>query len=280
MQVVRTVGELRQQVRAWKQEGLRVGLVPTMGFLHEGHLSLVRLAREHSERVVMSIFVNPTQFGPGEDYDAYPRDEEGDCAKAASAGTDLVFIPSVTELYPLGAETFVECLHLPNHLCGLNRPGHFRGVSTVVAKLFIAGEPEVAVFGAKDYQQLQVIRRMARDLLIPVEIIAAPIIREPGGLAMSSRNKYLSSDERARASSIFQALNLGRELAEAGETSSRVLADRMAEVITRAGGRLDYLELFHPETLESCEEIQGPTHCAVAAHFGRARLIDNLRLVN
>ena len=278
MNVVRTVSALRATVRAWKQEGQRVGLVPTMGYLHDGHLSLVDALRSRVDRVILTLFVNPTQFGPGEDLDAYPRDEAGDLAKARSRGVDLVFIPSDEEMYPEGAETLVSLERLPNHLCGLGRPVHFGGVATIVAKLFIVASPDVAIFGEKDYQQLQVIRRMTRDLLLDIEILGGATIREPDGLAMSSRNKYLTPDARAAAPVIRRSLLAARDAVAAGTTDVPALLGGIRGAIEAAGGRVDYVAIVDPETLEDLETIDGAAHAAVAAFFGKARLIDNLRL--
>jgi pantoate--beta-alanine ligase len=228
--------------------------------------------------VVLTIFVNPTQFGPGEDLASYPRDEAGDLAKARSRGVDLVFIPADGEMYPPAAETVVRLERLPQHLCGLSRPVHFAGVATIVAKLFIVAEPHVAVFGEKDWQQLQVIRRMTRDLLLDVEIVGGPIVREPGGLAMSSRNKYLSPAERDAACTIQRSLLAARDRVAGGATDAAGVLAGIRDAITAAGGRVDYVAVVHPETLEDLPRIDGPAHVAVAAFFGRARLIDNLRL--
>jgi pantoate--beta-alanine ligase len=281
MIICRNSSEARAQVAQWKREGLTVGFVPTMGFLHAGHVSLMGLAAREADKVVVSIFVNPTQFGPNEDYASYPRDEEGDASKCRSAGVDLLFLPPVADIYPEGAETFVECTNLPEHLCGLRRPGHFRGVTTVVAKLFCLLAPDVAVFGSKDYQQLKVLEKMTRDLLMPIRIVPGPTVREEGGLAMSSRNKYLSPEQRHQALAISRALGEARRAVEAGENHAATLLAAMARTIETAGGRVDYVNIFHPETLEDLDVLDvldGPAHAAVAAFFGPARLIDNLRL--
>ena len=280
MKIVRTVSELRTIVRTWRREGLRIGLVPTMGYLHDGHLSLVDGIRPRVDRVILTIFVNPTQFGPGEDLDAYPRDEAGDLEKARTRAVDLVFIPGEGEMYPEGAETFVGLERLPNHLCGLPRPVHFGGVATIVAKLLVISEPHAAIFGEKDYQQLQVIRRMVRDLLMDVEILGGTTIREPDGLAMSSRNKYLTPRERAAAPAVRRSLLAARDAVEGGEVDVAKLLSGIRTTIEDAGGRVDYAAVVDPETLEDLEGIDGAAHAAVAAFFGKARLIDNLRLSN
>lgn len=278
MEIVRTVSELRAVVRVWKQAGRRVGLVPTMGYLHDGHLSLVDEIRSRVDRVILTLFVNPTQFGPGEDLDAYPRDEAGDLDKARSRGVDLVFVPGDGEMYPEGAETVVSLERLPNHLCGLTRPVHFGGVATIVAKLFVIATPDVAIFGEKDYQQLQVIRRMTRDLLMDIEILGGATIREPDGLAMSSRNKYMTPEERAAAPVIQRSLRGARDAVLGGERDLPSLLQGIRSAIEGAGGRVDYVSIVDPETLEDLDVMGGAAHAAVAAFFGKARLIDNLRL--
>ena len=278
MDIVRTVQALRGKVRAWRRGGLRIGLVPTMGFLHDGHLSLVDQVRPLVDRVILTIFVNPTQFGPGEDLEAYPKDEAGDLKQARPRGVDLVFIPDEGEMYPAGAETSVQLERLPHHLCGLKRPVHFGGVATIVAKLFVISEPDVAIFGEKDYQQLQVIRRMTRDLLMDIEILGGPTVREPDGLAMSSRNKYLTDDERAAAPAIRRSLLTARDATAGGETNVESLLGQIRVGITAAGGLVDYVAIIDPDSLEDLEVISGAAHVAVAALFGKARLIDNLRL--
>lgn len=280
MKIVRTVSELRSVVRAWRRDGLRIGLVPTMGYLHEGHLSLVDEIRPRVDRVILTIFVNPAQFGPNEDLDSYPRDEAGDVDKARLRGVELVFIPDDGEMYPAGAETFVGLERLPNHLCGLSRPVHFGGVATIVTKLFVISDPDAAIFGSKDYQQLQVIRRMTRDLLMDIEILAGATIRESDGLAMSSRNKYLTQRDRAAAPVIRRSLCAARDAVVGGETDVAALADRIRGDIEDAGGRVDYIAIMDPETLDELDAIDGGAHAAVAVFFGKARLIDNLRLMD
>lgn len=281
METLRTVAETQARCLAWRAEGRRVALVPTMGYLHEGHLSLVRLARERADRVVVSIFVNPTQFGPNEDLARYPRDEDGDLAKLAAEGVALSFCPSVAEMYPPGAQTFVTVDRLPQHLCGLSRPTHFRGVTTVVAKLFGICLPHVAVFGEKDYQQLLVIRRMTADLNLPVEIVGGPIVREPDGLAMSSRNAYLTADERRRAPVLNATLEWAAGAVREGARDVAALRAEMTRRIEAAGGRVDYVSVVDEETLDDPAEgtpIRGPVRAALAVFFGRTRLIDNRRL--
>ena len=280
MKIVRTVSELRSVVRAWRRDGRRIGLVPTMGYLHDGHLSLVDEIRPRVDRVILTIFVNPAQFGPNEDLDAYPRDEAGDVGKARLRGVDLVFIPDDGEMYPEGAETFVGLERLSQHLCGLSRPVHFGGVATIVTKLFVISDPDAAIFGSKDYQQLQVIRRMTRDLLMDIEILAGATIREADGLAMSSRNKYLTAQDRAAAPVIFRSLCAARDAVAGGETDVAALAGGIRGAIEDAGGRVDYVSIMDPETLDELEVVDGAAHAAVAVFFGKARLIDNLWLLN
>ena len=273
---LRTVAALRSQVAKWREAGARVALVPTMGALHAGHLSLVDIAKKEADRVIASIFVNPTQFGPREDFAKYPRDEAGDLAKLASVGTDLVYAPDVAEMYPKGFETRISVPSLSTELCGAVRPGHFDGVATVVTKLLLQAAPDVAIFGEKDYQQLLVIRRLVRDLDIPVRIVPGPIMREPDGLALSSRNIYLTPEERARAPLLFQALC---EVAEAFSKGKR------AEAAAEAGRakleansfRVDYVAVRDPETLQPLiGALSGPARVLGAALLGATRLIDNV----
>ncbi len=262
------------------RRGTVTGFVPTMGYLHAGHESLLRLARERSEVVVASVFVNPTQFGPGEDLAAYPRDLEHDAAVAGRAGVDILFAPSPEAMYAPGAGTWVEVPELGRRLCGATRPIHFRGVCTVVSKLFLLVSPTLAVFGQKDWQQLAIIRRMVADLGFPVEIVGAPIVREADGLALSSRNVYLTPAERAEAVHINQGLALAKRLVGDGERSAaKVLAEVGTYFRTHMpSGTVDYLSCVHPETLDDMDRLDGPALFAAAVKFSRARLIDN-RLV-
>ena len=276
--IVRTVADLRAQVAAWRRAGLRVGFVPTMGALHEGHLSLVRLAGAQADRVVASIFVNPTQFGPGEDYTTYPRDEPADAAMLARAGCDLLYAPGVAEMYPDGASTTVTVTGVSEPLDGLARPGHFAGVATVVTKLLNQCAPDLAVFGEKDFQQLQVIRRLVQDLDIPVGIVGAPIVRAGDGLALSSRNAYLTLDERPIAG------RLNRVLAESlqrlrARTPVKAVEDRAIEALLSAGFHsVDYVEARAPDTLARLGPgpAEGPIRLLAAARLGKTRLIDNM----
>jgi pantoate--beta-alanine ligase len=269
-----------EQVRAmqtWsdegRREGKRIGLVPTMGCLHEGHLSLIRLARKRTDGVVVSIFVNPTQFGPAEDFEKYPRTFERDQELVEQAGGAVIFAPNVEEMYPPGFCTRVEVEGLTKGLCGASRPDHLRGVTTVVAKLLCAVKPHVAVFGRKDFQQAAVIRRMVQDLNLDVEIVAAPTVREADGLALSSRNAYLSPKERRDARVLFQSLELARERVRAGEReASGVIEAMKAEILTKPTARIDYIEMVDAESLEPVTRVEGQVLVALAVWIGSTRL--------
>jgi len=278
MIICRSIEEMRQQVRAWRQAGLRVGFVPTMGFLHAGHMSLVDAAARAADRVVLSIYVNPTQFGPSEDLDKYPRDFAWDEALCRQRGVHALFYPDNRTMYAPDHSTWVTEEKLTGTLCGRSRPGHFRGVATVVTKLFNIVQPDVAVFGRKDAQQALVIERLVRDLNQPVEVIVAPIVREPDGLAMSSRNAYLSADERARAVCISQALRAAEAQTAAGERDAAALCGRVAAAIQAGGGRIDYVECVSRATVQPISRLDEPALLAVAAYFGKTRLIDNAYL--
>ena len=279
MKLVRTNEEMRAVSRAAKLSGARLSLVPTMGALHAGHLSLVQTARAKSDKVAASIFVNPTQFGPNEDFAKYPRDLEKDCAVLEREGVDVVFAPSVEEMYPAGAVTWVFVEGMSERLCGKSRPGHFRGVTTIVAKLFNVVEPDLAFFGQKDAAQIAIIRRMARDLNMPVEIQVCPIVRESDGLALSSRNSYLSAEERKSALVLYRSLKRSRELFESGERdSARLVATAKADFANQSGAKLDYLEIVDPDTLEPEPVVAKQVLVAVAAFVGKTRLIDNILL--
>ena len=276
--IVRSVAALPAAVRAWRQAGERVALVPTMGFLHEGHLSLVRLGRTRAERVVASLFVNPTQFAPSEDFEAYPRDEARDAGLLASAGCDLLFAPTVAEMYPHGFATTVTVAGVSAPMDGIARPTHFAGVATVVAKLLGQCQPDVAIFGEKDFQQLMVIRRMAADLDLAVEILGAPTVREPDGLALSSRNAYLTAAERAVAPTLNAALLAAAAALRGGETVAAVEAAGLATLTAAGFGTVDYFETRAADDLRRLGPGPGdaPARIFVAARLGRARLIDNV----
>ncbi|HEV2734740.1 MAG TPA: pantoate--beta-alanine ligase [Longimicrobiaceae bacterium] len=277
MKLVRTKEEVRAAVAAAREGGHRVGLVPTMGYLHEGHLSLVDRARERAGCVAMSIFVNPLQFGPAEDLDRYPRDLERDLALAEGRGVDLVFAPSAAEMYPGGEPrvTVVADPSMENRLCGAARPGHFRGVLTVVAKLFGVFAPDVAVFGQKDLQQALLIRRMVADLDMPLDVDVAPIVREPDGLAMSSRNVYLSAEQRERALALSRAVGAAQSLFASGETDGSALRDAAWRTLAAPGVEVEYAEVVDPATLARVERASPGAVCALAARVGKTRLIDN-----
>ncbi len=277
MRVVRSVKEMQAISRSYFRTGKEVGFVPTMGYLHEGHLSLVRKAKEENAIVVVSIFVNPTQFGPNEDYERYPRDEERDKKLLEKEEVDYLFIPSVSEMYPENFSTYVEVLELTEGLCGAKRPGHFRGVATVVTKLLNIVQPTRAYFGEKDYQQLQVIKRLVRDLNIPVEIVGCPIVREKDGLAMSSRNTYLSPEERKSALSLYRGLKLAEELFEKGERNPEVIKEKVKEFILSHPHvkKVDYIEIVDPENLKPVKEVKEGDVIALAVFVGNTRLIDN-----
>jgi pantoate--beta-alanine ligase len=280
VKVVRTKAELRESLAPARRDEKTIGLVPTMGYLHGGHLALLRAARERCDVVVMSLFVNPAQFGPDEDLDAYPRDEARDLELAAEAGVDLVYAPAVGEVYPAGFATSVDVRGgVTDVLDGdpaRRGPEHFRGVTTVVAKLFNAVGPDVAFFGQKDAQQAVVIRRMARDLDFPVEIEVLPTVREADGLAMSSRNAYLSADERRRAAALSRALRAAEEVAASGERTPEAALEAARAELERAGIEPEYLEARDPESLAAVDSLNGrPVLIAVAARVGAARLIDN-----
>ena len=276
MQTLNTIAETRQQVRAWQAQGLTVGFVPTMGNLHAGHIRLVTEARQHADRVVASVFVNPTQFGPNEDFDAYPRTLAADQEKLTAAGTDLLFAPPVDEMYPEATLTWVDVDHLGDHLCGANRPGHFRGVSTVVSKLFNIVTPDIACFGEKDFQQLAVIRRMVRDLCFGVRIIGVATEREADGLAMSSRNGYLTPEERALAPQVYAHLQQARDAITGGERDYPALQQRLAASLNQLGFQVDYLTVVNADTVSPATPQDTDLRVAVAARLGRTRLIDNI----
>jgi len=279
MKVIQSVEEMSEASRSRKAAGKRIALVPTMGFLHEGHLSLIRAARKAGDVLVVSIFVNPAQFGPAEDLDSYPRDLERDLQLCEGEGTDIVFTPPAEEIYPDGYSTWVEETELSRGLCGAARPGHFRGVTTVVLKLFNIVSPDVAFFGRKDYQQFKVISKMARDLDLPVEVVGLPTVREPDGLAMSSRNAYLSDREREEALCLRRALLKARQLLAAGETSAAAVRREMERLIgVEPDARIDYLEFTDPETLQPRETVRPGDLAAGAVFINRVRLIDNLLL--
>jgi len=276
MDVIRNISAMKQRAAALRLDGETVGLVPTMGALHEGHLSLVRRAREDNKVVVVSIFVNPTQFAPGEDLDRYPRDFEGDLKKLDALGVDIVFAPEAEEMY-VDDRTFVTVEGLSSKLCGLSRPTHFRGVTTIVQKLFNITLPSRAYFGQKDAQQLIIIEKMVADLDVPVEIVPVPTVREPDGLAMSSRNRYLSDAERNDALCLHEALTLADGLLRDGERDAAAIIARIEEVVkSRKTAKIDYIEIVDARTLEPLARVEGGALVAMAVFIGKTRLIDNL----
>ena len=277
--VLRTPSEMTAWSQAARARGERVAFVPTMGALHEGHVSLLREGRRRADRLALSIFVNPTQFGPKEDLSRYPRDLPGDLAKAASAGTDVAYVPDAADVYPPGFQTYVQVRELEQGLCGGARPGHFVGVATVVCKLFNVVRPHVALFGEKDFQQLAVVRRMVADLDLGVEIAGMPIVREPDGLAMSSRNASLSPDERRRALAWSRALSAARARAAAGERDAAALVATARGVLAGEIDRVDYVEVRDAATLAPVTTLEREGVLLVAAFVGKTRLIDNVRLV-
>ena len=274
---IETPAAMQELALEWRREGLRVGLVPTMGYWHEGHLSLMRWAREHCDVLVASIFVNPTQFGPGEDLENYPSDVERDSALARDCGVDVLFTPVRDDVYFPDHGTWVTVPELTTNLCGRSRPIHFRGVATVVCKLFNLVLPSFAAFGEKDWQQLAVIRKMARELNFPVRVEGRPIVREADGLAMSSRNVYLTPEERAVAPHIQKGLRLLEDLVRSGQTDGAALREAVTQYYAAniPAGKLDYLELVDPSTIEAVERVRGDVLAAVAMRLGKARLIDN-----
>jgi pantoate--beta-alanine ligase len=280
METVTTIAAVRERVRRWRAAGQRIAFVPTMGNLHVGHISLIEEARRRGDRFIASIFVNPMQFGPNEDFAHYPRTPTKDERMLAEAGCDFMFMPDVAEIYPNGPDhgTRVEVPELSRILCGEFRPGHFEGVSTVVAKLFNIVEPDLAVFGEKDFQQLTIIRRMVSDLCLPIEIVAAPTVREPDGLAMSSRNQYLTAAERKIAPRLHEALARTVKRLTAGEKDFPAIERAELEGLTRAGFRPDYFSIRNAHDLSTPQADTLPLVVLVAARLGKARLIDNLQL--
>jgi len=274
--VVRTVADLRRTVAAFRKQGRTIGLIPTMGALHEGHVSLVKGALVRGDVPITSIFVNPTQFGPNEDFAAYPRDEQGDFDKLTAAGCRIAFAPTKEEMYPGRPLTTVRVSGITDGLCGPLRPGHFEGVATVVSKLMLMAMPDRAYFGEKDYQQLQVIRRMVHDLAMPFEIVGMPTVREADGLAMSSRNRYMSADERAKAVALYRELNNVAKAVRAGKTSTEATGAATKALLTAGFDTVEYLTITDPDTLVPLERVAGPARVIAAARLGRTRLIDNI----
>lgn len=279
MQIATTINEVRTQVKAWKKEGCGVGFVPTMGYLHEGHGSLISRARKENDKVVVSIFVNPMQFGPGEDLESYPRDLDKDSVYCESLGADLIFHPEPEEMYTDGFCSYVDMSVLTEELCGLSRPVHFRGVCTVVNKLFNIVQPDRAYFGQKDAQQLAIIKRMVQDLNMDLEIIGCPIVREEDGLAKSSRNTYLSAEERQAAHVLSKAVKLGQELVAGGETDAKKVVSEMSALIEKEPlARIDYVKAVDGLTMQQIDTVKAPMLVALAVYIGKTRLIDNFMI--
>jgi len=276
MEIIKKIELMQKLSDKWRRDGHIISCVPTMGFLHQGHVELLRVGRDRGDRLIMTIFVNPTQFGPHEDYEKYPRDTEGDLSKARSAGVDAVFMPTVEEMYPDGFQSTVTVNTITRYLCGKSRPGHFAGVTIVVAKLFNITKPHLAIFGEKDYQQLIVIKQMVRDLNMNIAIIGVPTVRERDGLAMSSRNKYLSPGERVSALSLKKGLNLAKAMVEEGERDPSKIKNAVKELIlNHPFTEIDYITICHPEKLRDIDNIDKPSLLALAVKVGKARLIDN-----
>lgn len=276
MRIIESIAEMQQAAEGWRCDGKRIGLVPTMGYLHEGHLELMRSLRPQCDVLVISIFVNPAQFAPNEDFERYPRDLERDIRLASAVGVDIGFMPQVAEVYSEGYQTYVTVTEVAAPLCGRSRPIFFRGVATVVAKLFHMVKPHVAVFGEKDFQQLVTVRRMVQDLNMEIEIIGYPTVREADGLAMSSRNAYLTPEQRPKAVRLNQSLRRAQALVQGGEQAGEVILNKVREVLDEDNDvRIDYAELCDPATLQPVTRVEGPTLLALAVHVGVARLIDN-----
>ncbi len=276
MRIVESIAEMQRLADTWRAQGERLALVPTMGFLHEGHLALVRTARKLATKTVISIFVNPTQFAPNEDFESYPRDLQRDLDLSVKEGTDVAFAPRTDEMYPEGFQTYVDVTEVTRNLCGLSRPVFFRGVATVVSKLFHAVKPHIAVFGEKDFQQLVVIKRMVRDMNMDINIVGHPIVREEDGLAMSSRNAYLRAEERPVALRLNRSLKEAQKLVDSGQRDVETILKAVNACLTNGGGAtVDYARLCNPETVEDIERIGGPALLALAVWVGKTRLIDN-----
>lgn len=279
MQVINDLQQMQQLALDWRAQGDRIALVPTMGYLHQGHLSLMEHGRTQADRLVVSIFVNPTQFGPQEDLERYPRNFQQDCQLAQQVGVDVIFAPDAADMYPPGYQTYVTVENVTRGLCGASRPTHFRGVATVVLKLFNLVQPHIAVFGEKDYQQLITVQRLAADLNLPVQVVGQPLVREADGLALSSRNVYLSPAERLSALKLSQTLSRARDLVLAGERSRDDLLAALTPLLhSDPAIRVDYLALVDNQTLEEISQISGPARLAIAAWVGSTRLIDNILL--
>lgn len=280
MDIIQTLNEMQERVVAARTAGQTIAFVPTMGFLHQGHLSLLEEGRKRGDLLILSIFVNPTQFGQGEDFDDYPRDLQQDSEIARQAGVDIIFAPTTTEMYPSGYATYVDVEGITETLCGSSRPGHFRGVCTVVSKLFNIVQPQVAIFGNKDFQQQAVIRRMVADLNMPVEIVGMPIFREADGLAMSSRNVYLNPDQRQQALVLSQCISQAQQCVAQGEVASAEIVSQLQTMIEKhPAARIDYVQICHQLTMENQATVDADAVLLLAVYIGDTRLIDNAFLV-
>ncbi len=279
MEIIEKIAVMQETSEKWRRDGAIIVLVPTMGFLHEGHVELLRVGRQKGDKLIMSLFVNPAQFGPQEDYQTYPSDTEGDLEKARSVGVDAVFMPTADEMYPDRSQTTVNVEEITQYLCGESRPGHFAGVTTVVAKLFNITKPHLAIFGEKDYQQLVVIKQMVRDLDMGIDILGVPTVREQDGLAMSSRNSYLNAEERLSALSLKKGLDLASALVATGEKHPGKIKNSVRELIlNHPFTEIDYITICDPEKLTDIERVDGPSLLALAVRVGKTRLIDNIIL--
>jgi len=276
MMIIKRIKQVKKIIGLKRRQGKTIGFVPTMGSLHEGHVSLVRIAKKKSDFVVVSIFVNPTQFGPSEDFKRYPRDLKRDCRLLKKEGVDVVFFPPVKEIYPSGYKTYVEVTSLSNVLCGASRPGHFRGVTTVVLKLFNIIKPDIAVFGIKDFQQCAILKKMAKDLDLDIKILTGPTVREKDGLAMSSRNIYLSKTHRQNAAVLSQALRWAKKAVQAGVHDADGIIKKMTAMIQKKQGKIDYIETVDQDSLARVKKLQSNVLIVLAVYFGKTRLIDNI----
>ncbi|MDI6783785.1 MAG: pantoate--beta-alanine ligase [bacterium] len=277
MQIIESIAEMKLWSKKFRKEGKTIGLVPTMGFFHDGHLNLMREAKKQCDKVVISIYVNPTQFGPKEDFSQYPRDLEHDLARAEEVGVDAVFVPSDKQMYPAGYKTYVKVESSSDKLCGRSRPGHFRGVVTIVTKLLNIVQPDILYLGQKDAQQAMLLSKMVKDLNMNSDVVMVPTTREPDGLAMSSRNKYLSPDERNQATVLYQSLQQAKNMIDTGERNSKKIITAMRELISQQPSvKIDYIAIVNPETLEGVQTIGNNVLIALAVYIGKTRLIDNI----
>lgn len=277
IKIINTAKKMQKYADELRAEGKKIALIPTMGFLHAGHLSLIEEGCRHGNEIIVSIFVNPTQFAPGEDLESYPKSFEKDCELAEQSGATIIFAPDKNDLYGENYQTYISLDHLPKHLCGISRPTHFRGVATIVTKLFLITKPHTAVFGQKDFQQLQVIKQMVKDLNFDIKIIGAPIVREPDGLAMSSRNSYLTSEQRKQALCLSQSLKKALELVESGiYDASQIIEQVLKIILVHSETKIDYIAICDPVTLSDVKIIKAPVLMALAVKIGNTRLIDNV----